>query len=107
MPGNFERDFHRDKRQRIDDIRDHQPSTVVEAPIATGEPALASNPADEGLSMIPTGAAEAVAWSSRARGLRKLEHLPQNMNTDGECGAEGGVTLSNRRCSAPCGDSGG
>jgi hypothetical protein len=56
------------------------------------------------LSVNPTGAAEAVARSLRARGLREV---PQTEDSDGDGGAEGGENLSNRSCSAPCEGGGG
>lgn len=70
----------------------------MDAPIALGGPALASSSAGDALSVCLTGAAEAVARSSRARELREVD---QRVDTDGGGGAEGGVNLSNRSCSAP------
>jgi hypothetical protein len=90
-------------RHCSDDIRDST-NTVVDAPTAVSEPALASAPAGGSLSVSPTGAAEAVARSSRARGLREVS---QTEDSDGDGGAEGGENLSNRSCSAPCEGGGG
>lgn len=96
-PEHDKSDEHRDTRHCNDDIRDRT-RTVVDAPIAVSAPALASAPAGDTSSVDPIDAAEAVVRSSRARGLREV---PQSEDSDGDSGAEGGVNLPNRSCSAP------
>ncbi|GMF31986.1 unnamed protein product [Phytophthora fragariaefolia] len=100
-PERYHSDEHRDKRHCSEDLRD-KTRTVVEAPFAVDELPLANSPAGGTSSADPTGAAR----STRVRGLRELDHVPQHEDTDGDGGAEGGGNLPNRSCSAPFEDGG-
>ncbi|KAE9002116.1 hypothetical protein PR003_g18342 [Phytophthora rubi] len=91
------------KRHCSEDLRDRDSRTVVDAPIAVGEPALASVPTSGLSSVNPARSAEAEARWSRARGLREWRSLRDQLDTDGDggVGATGGVGLSNSSSSAP------